>query len=78
MYEKLFIDEKSGISIIVIKNKNESDEQFYGRGYFMLKYKKHYDIDMDELIKISHIWKNIKYLHCEYPSELMIKIKNVQ
>lgn len=78
MIKKFFIDEKTGTGIIVTKYKNESDEQFFERGYFMLKYKKHHDIKIEELIKMSNIWKNIKYLHCEYPQEIMTKINKIK
>jgi hypothetical protein len=76
---KIFINEKTGTTILASKNKNESCEEFYGRGYFMLKYiKYHNEKDMNEIIRMSHIWKNITYLHCEYSSEIMKKITDVQ
>jgi hypothetical protein len=75
---RIFSDAKTGLTIIISKQKNESYEQFCGRGYFMLKYKKYYNEEINELIKMSQLWKNIKYLHCEYPSKIMKKIMDVK
>lgn len=79
MEKKIFIDENLGITILLSKQENESDEHFYGRGYFILKYIKHNkNTKIDELIKMSMIWKNIKYLNCEYSKNIMEKISSIE
>lgn len=68
--------EKNGKSIILDINKSENYDLFIERGNFIIN-----NIDkinsIDELIKLSHIYINYKYLNCIYEKELLDIIKNL-
>jgi hypothetical protein len=61
---------KNGLSIIINKNKNEPDNIFYDRFWYIISQNICDYTDMNELIKLSKIWTNIKYYNCKYPREI--------
>jgi hypothetical protein len=78
----LFI--KNGIYHILERDIGESIDQFYERGYFIIdmlnkldKEKSKYSKTekLNQAIKFSRIFINIKYKHCLYSEEIMEKMK---
>jgi hypothetical protein len=67
---------KKGISILLEKEINESDDMFLDRGWFIVSQPK--NSNMDELIKYSKIWVNNKYLGCKYNRDLIDRVKQME
>ena len=57
-------------------------EKFIERVWYVLhridspKYDNSSKYTFDELIKLSLLWSNVKYLHCSYSDEIMKKLAN--
>jgi hypothetical protein len=64
---------KNGISIIINKDRNEPDNIFYDRFWYIISQNVCDYKDLDELIKLSKIWTNIKYYKCRYPKMIASK-----
>jgi hypothetical protein len=67
---------KKGISILLEKDINESDDMFLDRGWFIVSQPKNSNIY--EMIKYSKIWVNNKYLKCKYNKDLIKLIKEME
>ena len=65
---------KNGLSIIVKKDENEPDNFYYERYWFIISQNMNKYKNMEELIKLSKIWINIKYLKCKYSSSITRKV----
>lgn len=61
--------------IICIKQDNyETREMFYDRVWIIINNINKYDNNIDKLICLSKMWKNIKYLNCKYNIDNMQEI----
>ena len=50
-------------------------ERFIERGYFVAKIKPKNDKEMEEAIKYSRIYINVKYLDCNYEKDIHERLK---
>lgn len=66
---------KNGFYCLLEKNLHEPIEKLNQRGWFIASQKPKTIEDYHELIRLSYIWINNKYLKCEYDLSLMNKIK---
>ena len=66
---------KNGRSIIIKKDDNESYDMFYERGKFIISQNK--NINLDDLIKLSKIYINIKYRKCIYNKDVYKIIRSM-
>jgi hypothetical protein len=64
---------KNGLSLIINKDKNEPDNIFYDRYWFIISQDIQKLDKLDELVKLSKIWVNMKYNRCKYSSYLADK-----
>lgn len=55
---------------------NEIDEVYYGRMRFLKKHAPKTEKKYIQVLKLSMIWANAKYLGCSYPSSLMKEIED--
>lgn len=67
-----------GISYNINKQQFEPDDIFYERMWFVAKQQPKSDKEMKEAIYYSKIWSNIKFLNCEYNSDILHKINKIQ
>lgn len=67
---------KNGRSIIIRKDKGESDQMFYERGNFIISQDEINNINFLE--KMSKIYCNIKYKKCIYSNNISKIIKNME
>ena len=65
---------KKGFFCIVEKEDNETTEETYKRGWFMVSQINTNTIDTNELVKYSKLWKNYKQHNCIYNSDIMNKL----
>lgn len=63
---------------IVIDGITEPQELYIDRCRFIVSQKINNRGDYDELIKLSHMFVNIKYYKCTYSDSIMKKIKLLQ
>ena len=66
---------KNGRSIIIKKDENESYDMFYERGNFIIS--QNNNINLDDLIKLSKIYVNIKFKKCTYNKDIYKIIKKM-
>lgn len=67
---------KNGVSIFLKKEKNESDDMFLDRGWFIISQPN--KLNFNEMIKFSKIWVNNKYLKCKYNNDLIKIVKEME
>ena len=68
---------KSGYICKIKKEKEEENEDFYNRGWFMVSHRPNKN-NYNKLKKYYKIWKNIKDFECIYNDEIMNKIENIE
>lgn len=66
---------KNGKSIILKKDESESYDMYYERGKFIIN--QNNSKNLDDLIKLSKIYINIKFKKCIYNKEIFKLIKNM-
>ena len=69
--------QRNGVSFIINKDSNESWEVFYDRCKFIIS-QKDTNIKFNELIKLSKIYTNIKYMKCVYNNDTMAKVDKLK
>ena len=67
---------KNGKSIILKKSLEESDDNFYKRGNFIITQPNLNNLN--DLIKISKIWINYKIKKCSYSNNLVKEINKLE
>ena len=65
---------KNNKSIILYKDKYESNDMFLDRGWFIISQRYNNNYQYDEIMKMSKLYVNIKYLNCKYDKDIMNKI----
>ena len=63
-----------GILINIKKINNESEYIYYKRVNKIIKNYKSSNYSIEELIKLSILWSNIKFKKCKYKNEIMNKV----
>jgi hypothetical protein len=63
--------------IIIYKNKDESREKYYERCNIVRNNLSKGKYSFDELIVLSNIYINMKYLKCVYSDDIILKIKEL-
>lgn len=69
---------KNGYFIIIEKDKNEFDDQFTERGMFIVSQKPQNENELNECIRYSRIFRNVKFNKCKYDNETMDMLKNME
>ena len=69
--------QRNGVSFIINKVSNESLEVFYDRCKFIIS-QKDTNIKFNELIKLSKIYTNIKYMKCVYNNYTIEKVDKLK
>jgi hypothetical protein len=72
---------KNGISLIIPRNNNESDDIYYNRGWFIISQPIIDSINIakiNEINKFANIWINIKFFSCKYPKQLYDKVMSME
>jgi len=64
----------NGILINIEKLNDESDYVYYQRVKKILKNINLFNYKLEEIIKLSILWSNIKYKKCKYNIEIMDKV----
>ena len=67
-----------GISYNIDQHEFESDDIFHQRMWFIAKQQPKNKEEMEEAIYYSTIWANIKFLNCEYNSDILNKIDTIK
>tara|TARA_B100000886_G_scaffold340147_1_gene308130 strand:+ start:1756 stop:1980 length:225 start_codon:yes stop_codon:yes gene_type:complete len=67
---------KNGKSVIIKKDENESYDMFYERGNFIISQIN--SKNLDDLIKLSKIYINIKFKKCIYNKDIYNIIKKMK
>ena len=67
-----------GVSYKINKHEFEPDDIFNERMWFVAKQEPKSNKEMEEAIYYSTIWSNIKFLNCEYNSDILHKINEIQ
>lgn len=62
---------KKGNYTIVGKDDNESVEDLYKRGWFIVSQLDNNELKTQDLIMYSKLWKNINKLKCVYDNDIM-------
>jgi hypothetical protein len=65
---------KDGYFCLIERDRYESIERFNERGWFIVSISPKTDEELDEAIRLSRIWANIKFNKCVYNKFLMNKI----
>jgi len=73
--ESVFI--KNGSFYLLKKDKFESIERFNERGWFVVSIAPKNEDELNEAIRLSRIWSNMKFNKCTYDNILMDKISNI-
>lgn len=68
---------KNGNYYLLDRDKYESSEKFNERGWFVASIAPKSKSELDEAIRLSRIWINIKFDKCIYDEIIMDKIKNL-
>jgi hypothetical protein len=63
---------KHGISIIINRNENETDEMYADRSWWILNQdlRNKSNKEIQQLIKFANIYINKKYLNCKYSPQV--------
>ena len=68
---------KDGNMIFLFKKKYESNEIFMKKGWFIIS-QPNLSENYDNILKLSEIYINIKFLNCIYDSKIMFKINEME
>lgn len=75
LQESVFI--KDGSFYLLKRDKYEPMERFNERGWFVVSISPKTKSELEEAIRLSRIWINIKFNKCTYDPSLMNKINNI-
>ncbi len=68
---------QNGFSVVVQKYQYESDEMFFDRGWFIVSQIDDKTDNLDEIVKLSKVWSNMKYMNCRYSHRLFKKVEEM-
>lgn len=70
---------KNGYTIYITKEKDESWDMFFDRGWFTVSqlHNCHNDKDYNDIVKMAMIWLNVKYRKCKYNIDVINKLKKM-
>ena len=70
---------KNGVSIVMVKDDNESSDIFNSRGWFIVSQNPGYLLNnFEEVEKMSKIWANHKFKGCKYSNYLQSRIRSME